>query len=640
MRVTRASLQLRLLTLAAIVSHNGGRGFQRCYAGVADLMVSQEIRQWMWVAGAVAAFVLGFRAIPSATDAPVPTFTKEVAPILFKHCVNCHRPGEIGSGLSLLSYDTVRSHAASVKEQVERREMPPWPADPKQSMKFRNDPRLSRQEIDTLVAWVNAGAPKGNDADLPPVPNAPQGWLHPMGLAPDLVIKLPEFHLPATGEIPYVKYLAKVPVSEDKWIVALQVLPSNRALVHHMAITEVALDKGLTPADIEKRAQVARQLGLPSGSIGSRPAVVDPANAAEPDMLGVYTPGTTFESYGDGSAKLLKGGENMYLNFNIHYQTIGRPETDRPSLALWFQPHPPEHQLFRVPASGETIIADGKELLTDAPGQKAEGTSVVIPPIPPEAENYEVIGVTAYTEPVTIYQLQPHAHLRGKDFKYSVVYPDGHEENVLSVPKYNFHWQLAYVLDKPLKLPAGSKLIVTAHYDNSLKNEHLQHHHDASDAAHNFGTDKEVYFREANQSWDEMFTPFIQYSIDTGDTPAQPQQSQNEQVSSGQLQRHRGQNALDIAQVVGCLEQSASGAWTLTRAGDPVVSDTQPTSMAVLKAAAAKPLGNQRDELLGAGVFDPSSHKGHKTAVKGVLIKETHSRINVTSLQTVAATCF
>ncbi|MGO8795179.1 MAG: hypothetical protein ACLQLC_10180 [Candidatus Sulfotelmatobacter sp.] len=135
-------------------------------------------------------------------------------------------------------------------------------------------------------------------------------------------------------------------------------------------------------------------------------------------------------------------------------------------MAFWFQPKAPKHQLFRVPASGETIIADGRQLLTDAPGEKAEGTSVAIPPIPPFAENYEVIGITAYTEPVTIYQLHPHAHLRGKDFKYVVVFPDGREETLLSVPKYDFHWQLAYELDTPLKVPTGSKLIVTAHHDN------------------------------------------------------------------------------------------------------------------------------------------------------------------------------
>jgi hypothetical protein len=592
--------------------------------GISDwavvLMIPRQIRQLLWIVGAVAAFVPASLAIGTAAGVAAPTFSKDVAPILFNHCANCHRPGEIGSTVSLVSYEGARPWAESIKQQVVKRAMPPWPADPSRSMKFRNDPRLSQQEIDTLVAWVNAGAPKGNDADLPPLPNFPQGWLYPNGRAPDLVIPLREFHLPPKGEIPYVRYMAKVPFTEDKWIVALQVRPGNPEVVHHMAITEVALDNGVTPDDLDRFARVAHQLGLPSGSIATRPAVVDPVNSAEYDMLGVYTPGTTLETYRDGSAKVLKGGKNMYLNFNIHYQTTGEPESDQSKLAFWFQPDPPKHQIFRVPASGETIIAEGKELLTDTPGAKAEGTSVAIPPIPPYAENYEVIGITAYTDPVTIYQLQPHAHLRGKDFQYTVVYPDGREESVLSVPKYDFHWQVAYELDKPLELPAGSKLVVTAHYDNSLKNMHLMHHHGASDTPLNLGPDKEVYFREANQSWDEMFTPFIQYSIDSEGPP---------------------QNALQIAEVVGCLEQSRSGTWMLINASEPAVSKIQPTSSVALKAAAVKPLGKGRDQLLGTGAFNPSIHKGQKIAVKGILIKDAKiDRLNVTSLQTVAEACF
>jgi mono/diheme cytochrome c family protein len=608
------------------------------------LTISRQVRRLLWITGAVTASVLGSPANGlAAADTPAPTFNKDVAPILFKHCANCHRPGEMGSAVSLVSYDGARPWAQSIKQQVVQREMPPWPADPSKSMEFRNDPRLSQQEIDTLVAWVDAGMPKGNDADLPPLPSFPQGWLYPSGRAPDLVIPLREFHLPPKGEIPYVRYMAKVPFAEDKWIVALQVRPGNAAVVHHMAITEVALDNGVTPDDLDRLARVARQLGLPSGSIATRPAVADPANPAAYDMLGVYTPGTTLETYGDGSAKVLKGGKNMYLNFNIHYQTTGTPETDQSMLAFWFQPDPPKRQLFRVPASGETIIADGRELLTDAPGQKAEGTGVAIPPIPPYAENYELIGITAYTEPVTIYQLQPHAHLRGKDFQYTVVYPDGREESVLSVPKYDFHWQVAYELDKPLELPAGSKLVVTAHYDNSLKNEHLLHHHGASDTPHNLGPDKEVFFREANQSWDEMFTPFIQYSIDNEDPakPAQPQHSQNENTKTSQQVGQPARNALKIAEVVGCLAQDPSGTWMLTNASEAVVSESQPTSSVALKAAAVKPPGKQLYQLLGVGAFDPSSHKGQKTAVKGVLIKDgKRDRLNVTSLQTVATACF
>ncbi len=437
--------------------------------------------------------------------------------------------------------------------------MPPWPADSIRSMKMKNDLSLRQEDIETLTAWVNAGAPKGNDVDLPPLPTFPQGWLHPKGLAPDLVIPLPEFHVPATGEIPYVAQMVKVPFLDDKWVTAMQVRPGNRAIVHHMAITEVALDPGAIPENLDELSRVARRLGLSHGSVGSHPVVADPSNSAAYDMLGVYTPGSTFEMYGDESAKVIKGGSDLYLKFNIHYQTTGEVETDQTMIAFWFRPDPPEHQLFRVPVSGETIIAGGKELITDAPGEKAEGTGVTIPPIPPFAEDYEVIGITAYLEPITIYQLQPHAHLRGKDFKYSVVYPDGREETILTVPKYDFHWQLAYQLEEPLHLPAGSKLVVTAHYDNSMKNEHLMHHnHGSSDADHEFSPKKEVHFREANQSWDEMFTPFIQYSIDKK-YPGSATKSQS--VHNDQAEQPgapRDQSQLEITHVVGCLSRRPS----------------------------------------------------------------------------------
>jgi mono/diheme cytochrome c family protein len=605
--------------------------------------MSRQISQLMWIAGAVIVFALGLLLNASATDPPAPTFNREVAPILFKNCAKCHRPGEIASAVSLLSYDTARPWAESIKERVLHHEMPPWLADPNASVKFRNDARLSQQDIDTLVAWVKAGAPKGNDPDPPPMPSFAEGWLHPKGLAPDVVISLPEFQVPANGEIPYLKYLAKVPFSKDKWVVAIQLRPGNHAIVHHMAVTELALDDGVTPADLD----LARQVGFQNRLI-SRPAVAAPANPAVYDMLGVYTPGTTFEMYGDGSAKLLKGGKNLYLDFNLHYQTTGKPEKDRTMLALWFQPEPPKYQLFRVSASGDTIIADGRQLLTDSQGEKAEGTGVAIPPIPPYAENYELIGITAYTQPVTIYQFQPHAHLRGKDFKYTVVYPDGREETVLSVPKYDFHLQLAYELDTPLKLPAGSKLVVTAHYDNSLKNDNLLHHrgHDAYDPVHNPGPEKEVYFRQQNQSWDEMFSPFIQYTIDSQDLTkptktAQSQHWQNEETNAGLQEGQREQSLLDIVEVIGCLAQSPSRTWILTNASDPIVSKTQATSLAALKAAAAKPLGNQQYQLLGVSAFKPLSQIGRKVAVKGVLIKDAkESHLNVTSLQMVAATCF
>jgi hypothetical protein len=560
-------------------------------------------------------------AAAAACAAPrAPTFAKDVAPILYGHCVSCHRPGEIGAAQSLLTYPGAKQWANAIKAQVVSRQMPPWPADPQHSLKFRNDARLDQKDIDTVVAWVDGGAPRGSDADLPSPPVAPPQWLYPGGRKPDAVLKLPEVRLAANGEIPYVQQRVKVPLPQDKWIVAMQVAPGNNAVVHHMGITEVTLIDGVSPADLDALAKVARQMGLPEDALTNiHPAVMDEESPGVYDMLGVYTPGTTFEMYGDDSAKLLKSGSNLYINFNIHYTTIGVPVTNHSELALWFQSAPPKHQLFRAPAAVSTIIANGRQLLTDDPGTKAEGTDVAIPPIPPYAANYELIGMTAYTEPMTIFQLQPHAHMRGKDFKYAVVYPDGHEVTVLTVPKYDFHWQLAYDLETPLAVPAGGKLVVTAHYDNSRKNKHLR---DVGVDPKTCGPDQDAYFRRQNQSWHEMFSPLIQYSEDGGRAaPA-------------------GAPKLKLVAAVGCLVRSESQAWMLQRASSPIATTGQSTSAAELRQSATIPLGGQTYRLLGVDEFAPQRAGAHKVAVKGVLIKDANdSRLNVTSLQTVAGAC-
>jgi len=572
---------------------------------------------WTWAAPA---FVVSTNV--AAAGSAAPTFSRDVAPILFGHCVNCHREGGIGAAVSLESYAAAKPWAKSIKKQVRTRAMPPWPADPEHSVKFRNDARLTTQDIDTLVAWADAGAPQGNDADLPPLPSAAHKWLHPGGLAPDAVLTLPEVSVAATGEIPYVQQRIKVPLTEDKWIVAMQVRAGNNALVHHMGITEVSLADQVRPEDLDALATLARQMGIADDAlVHIRPAVMDPSTRGAYDMLGVYTPGTTFEMYGNEGAKLLKGGKNLYINFNIHYTTTGKPERNHSELALWLSSTPPKHQLFRAPSAVATILANGSELLTDDPGTKAEGTDVAIPPIPPYAENYELTGVTAFPVPVTIYQFQPHAHMRGKDFKYAIVYPDGRETTVLTVPSYNFHWQLAYDLETPLRLPPGSKLVVTAHYDNSSKNSHLK---EIGVDPRNCGPDKEAYFRRQNQSWHEMFSPLIQYSVDTADPPQSPQHP----------------SALQVVQAVGCLTTGPRSAWRLTDASVPEATDMQSSSSSSRRAAAQIPFGHHSYDLLGAGVFAPDRRRSRKVAVKGVLIEDgARSRLNVTSLQPVGGPC-
>jgi hypothetical protein len=552
-------------------------------------------------------------AFSSAAVAAVPTFTKDIAPILIEHCANCHG--------SLLSYDAARSSANAIREKVLTRAMPPWPADPARSLKFRNDARLSEPDIAAVVAWIDAGTPKGDDAELRRLPDLAGEWLNPEGRAPDAVVSLPVIHVDATGEVPYIQQLIKVPVDKDKWIVAMQLRAGNRNLLHHMGITEVALPEGMGPAQINEFAAMARKFGIPDGSVANTPpAVVDPTNADAYDMLGVYTPGSTFEAFADDSGKLLKGGKNYYINFNIHYTTTGKPESDRSQLGLWFASKPPRHQLIRAPVAVKTIISNGKELLTDAPGTKAEGTGVAIPPIPAYAQNYEVIGISAYTQAVTLYQLQPHAHMRARDFTYVVVYPDGRELVILTVPTYDFHWQLAYQLDQPLTLPPGSKLIVRAHYDNSQK--HYVERVKADDPARNCGPENVAYFRRQNQSWDEMFSPLAQYAV------------------SGFGSAARNGDAAKIVRVVGCLKQDPSKKWLLSKAGEPLVTNTQATSMAELEAAAADPLGARIIGLLGVDDFNPRSFVGQKVSVKGVLVQKAgSSRVNVTSLQTLAAAC-
>jgi hypothetical protein len=517
----------------------------------------------------------------------------------------------------LVSFTAVKLKARELKDKVQRREMPPWPADASQSLPFQNDPRLSQLDIDTLVHWVNAGAPKGDDADLPPVPIFATGWLHPGGRPPDTVVSLPEFTVRANGTIPYIQQLIKVPYADDKWISALQVRAGNPVLLHHMGITEVALPDGMTPEMLASMDAVASEIGAPSGKLKIQKVVVtDPENPGAHDMLGVYTPGTTFESYGDGNGKLLKAGNNMYINFNIHYTTTGREETDRSEMALWFEPTPPKHVLYRIPAGVNSIIANGRELLTDDPGTKAEGTAYALPPIPANAAGYELIGMTAYRVPITIYQLQPHAHVRAVDFKYIVVYPDGREVSILSVPNYSYHFQLAYALATPLKLPAGSKLVVTGHYDNSAKNGHLQHL-GTNDAARKCGPENVAYFGQQNQSWDEMFTPLIQYSVD---------EKQAERLA--------------LVSAVGCLVHSPGGGWNLEHGSRPMPTERQGTSSTELSTNQEIPLDTENYQLVGADVFRPLRFGGVKVVVKGVLIPTAHdSRINVTSMQPTPLSC-
>ena len=455
--------------------------------------------------------IIGVTGSAWATEAETPTYTKDIVPILNENCVSCHRTDEVAP-MSFETYKQVRPWARSIKSKVVSREMPPWHAEPNVGLKFKNDRHLSQEVIDTIVAWVDGGAPQGNKADLPPAPSFAEGWQHPTGRAPDFIVPLPvEYHLPPAGSIQYVDFFAKIPLEEDAYAEAVETRPGNRAAVHHITVNprefEEPPDPGPTFADIGTTSgNGGRQIRAAVEAAAERGEELDiplpsQRNARQQNaLLGLFTPGQGFEQFPPGYGMKVKGGPTTYLHFNMHYQLTGRPEIDRSSFAVWLHRDPIEFEMKRNGGVEGTVIAEGQELLDGEPGIQATGTYAVIPKIPAGADNFKTAGIAPFLKDTIIYQFNPHAHLRGKAFTYSLVYPDGREEMLLSVPKYDFNWQLIYELDEPLIAPAGSKLVTTAHYDNSHKNRY------------NPAPDRDVNWAE--QSWEEMFIPFVMYAAE------------------------------------------------------------------------------------------------------------------------------
>ncbi len=365
----------------------------------------------------VLAAVMIFAMATSKSNASTVTFTKNVAPILYKNCAECHRPGEIAP-MSLLTYQEVRPWAKSIRERIVEGSMPPWSADPKYGH-WANDPRLSKQEIETIVEWVNAGAPKGDDKDLPPAPKFAEGWT--IG-TPDAVIQMSEeYTVPADGTVPYLYFSMPTGFTEDKWIQAMEIRPGNRSVVHHViAYAQEAISKDTNPGG--------------EGEIrGGR------------TQIGGITPNKTGVTYGPGTAKLIKKGSSIV--FQMHYTTNGQVTKDRTKIGFVFAKEP-----------GKKMVVTGNAL----------NARFVIPA---GDGNYEVKSSKTFDEDVLITSFMPHMHVRGKAFTYTAVYPDGRSEILLNVPKYDFNWQHTYIPKEPIALPKGTRLDCVAYYDNSANNK-------------------------------------------------------------------------------------------------------------------------------------------------------------------------
>ena len=386
--------------------------------------------------------VLGLTLFAAPALASSPTFTKDVAPILYKNCVECHRPDAMAP-MSLITYDDARPWARAVKQKVVKREMPPWGADPAIG-KFSNDVSLNQTEIDTIAAWVDAGAPQGNPADLAPAPRFESGWS--IG-TPDLIFRMQQpITVPADGTVPYTYVTIPTNLKEDIWIRGVELKPTDRRVVHHI-ISNVVEGNG-RPAD-------------PTPKLTR-----DPSRKEIGSGLGGLVPGRLYGLFEEGVARKIPAGADIVLQ--MHYTTIGQQVVDQTEIGVVLAKEPPA----KLRAEGGGAIPN----MTFA--------------IPPNDPNYEVVGQQTFNRDTYLSSMYPHMHVRGKDAQYSIVYPDGKEEVVLRVPKYDFNWQLSYKLAEPKFIPKGSTLRVTMHYDNSTGNR--------------FNPDPNATVKWGDQTWEEM----------------------------------------------------------------------------------------------------------------------------------------
>ncbi len=372
-----------------------------------------------------------------AASTAAPTFTKDIAPIFFKNCAECHRPGEVAP-MSLMNYKEVRPWAKAIREKVVSREMPPWHADPNHGQ-WANDKRMSQKDIDTIVAWIESGAKEGDPKDMPPAPKFAKGWQ--IG-EPDVVFQMPEeFTVPSEGTVPYMYFTVPSGFTEDKYITAMEARAGDLSVVHHIVIYV------RDPRDRSRKQDIGTGL------------------------LGALSPGNTPFIAQPGTAKLIKAGSQIV--FQMHYTPSGKETKDRSIVGL---------KLAKAPVD---------KVITTTAAWDARFQ------IPANAENFEVRASYNVEEDIDIVSLMPHMHLRGKDYTYIAHYPDGRKEILLSVPRYDFAWQVYYYPVKPIRLPKGTKIETIAHYDNSTKN------------ALNPDPSKPVGFGE--QTWEEMMNGFFDF---------------------------------------------------------------------------------------------------------------------------------
>src|SRR5579871_1029448 len=403
---------------------------------------------------------------PATTTAP--TFTKDVAPIFYDRCVPCHRDGNVAP-MSLITYNEVRPWIKSIREKVTARTMPPWTADPTYGH-FLNDRTLTTAQIETIKTWVDTGAKEGDAKDLPVAPKFARGWN--VG-EPDQVFEMEEeFTVPAEGVVVYQHFAVPTNFKEDKWIRAAEIRNVDSSVVHHVIVFIQP-----PPTDRPKPFGIIPGKNFDTGKRDA-PAEIK-GTKVNRETLGYFLtatgPGERGTVFPAGSGMRIPAGSNLI--FQIHYTPKGKSVKDHAKIGLFYLSQPPVNEIRTIGVQNGRFT------------------------IPAGEANHRVDSSVTFAEDARIWGLIPHMHLRGKSFEYRLITPDGQSRVVLSIPKYDFNWQMIYSLAEPLVIPKGSRLECTAYYDNSKGNKY------------NPDATKDVKW--GDQTWEEMMIGFMTYSLDS-----------------------------------------------------------------------------------------------------------------------------
>ncbi len=352
------------------------------------------------------------------------TYAGAVAKILNERCVTCHRPGQVAP-FSLTTYEHARRWSKNIVRATHAGTMPPWK--PANLGVFRDERRLSKDELDTLAKWADAGAPLGDPEKAPAAPKFADGWM--LG-EPDVVLDAGEYDLGPNGPDEYRCFTLPTTLDDDKWVAAVEVRPGNFRVVHHVI---AYVDTSGASAKLDEK----------DPKPGYRSSGTGPGFTPTGEMGG-WAPGNFPRALPDGVGRLLKKGARIVLE--VHYHRNGRAEKDRTSIGLHLAKKPVQQRLQWLTVLNYAFT------------------------LPAGKERHRVTARHTARNDITVHSIMPHMHLLGREIRVEAEFPDGTKRTLVNIADWDFNWQDTYHFKEPQKIPKGTKILLESFYDNSAAN--------------------------------------------------------------------------------------------------------------------------------------------------------------------------